>query len=125
MEAKLTNKPVVPHYICDKDTKDYFTLWLDPLSVIMPYVSDCWVDNIRLIYDDVSRTTSNVPGVDVRVPKTFVTDSMEWIDPSIATRNFDFGAYFTIIAEGLRNNGYENARTLFGAPYDFRRGPSK
>lgn len=118
------NKPSAVHWFCFK-TADEFTIWLDPSLVVIPEISDCWVDNIQLIYDDVTRTTSSPPGVSTTLPPFGQPEYMEWIDPSVYTRNYDFGAYFTYIADSLVSNGYVRGRTLFGAPYDFRRGPSK
>lgn len=80
---------------------------------------------MRLIYDNATRATYNVPGVSVRVPEWARPNSVEWIDPNVLTRNLDFGAYFTTIVDSLLTNGYERMTTLFGAPYDFRRGPSE
>lgn len=61
LEAKL-NKTDVVHYICAKTSADYFNIWLN-MELLVPLVVDCWIDNIRLIYDNVTRTTRNPPGV--------------------------------------------------------------
>lgn len=65
VEAKL-NKSSAVHYICEKTTNDYFNIWLN-LELLVPIVIDCWIDNIKLIYDNVTRTTRNSDGVDIRV----------------------------------------------------------
>ena len=80
IEAKL-NKTEVVHYICEKKTTDFFDLWLN-LELLVPLILDCWVDNMRLVYDNVTRTTSNSPGVETRVPGFGMTDSVEFLDPS-------------------------------------------
>lgn len=41
MEAKL-DKPSVVHYVCDKKTTDFFSLWLN-MELLMPVVIDCLV----------------------------------------------------------------------------------
>lgn len=46
---------------------------------------------------------------------------MEWIDPSHAKQ----GAYFKSIGNMLVGNGYVRNVSMRGAPYDFRKGPSK
>lgn len=61
LEAKL-NKSDVVHYICQKTTTDYFNIWLN-MELLVPLVIDCWIDNIKLTYDNVTRTTRNPPGV--------------------------------------------------------------
>lgn len=72
-----------------------------------------------------SRSTSDSPGVTVKVPKWGSTDGMEWVDETYIVDHYDFGAYFDHIVEALVDKGYERSTNIFGAPYDFRRGPSK
>lgn len=119
IEAKL-NKPSTVHYICDKVTNDYFSLWLN-LELLVPVVIDCWVDNIKLVYDNVTRKTTNQPGVEIRVPGFGDSFPVEWLDPTKASA----GSYFKDIGEALVAIGYERNVSLRGAPYDFRKGPSE
>lgn len=85
IEARL-NKPSTVHYFCDKTTKDWFNLWLN-LELLAPLIIDCWTDNVKLHYDVNTRTTSNSPGVETRVPGWGRPEVVEWIDPSQAVRN--------------------------------------
>lgn len=78
-----------------------------------------------MTYDPKSRTTSNTPGVEIRVPGWSTTDTMEWIDTTYIVQNYDFGAYYTYIVNALVTKGYQRGKNIFGAPYDFRKGPSK
>lgn len=71
----------------------------------------------------MTRTTSNTPGVTIRVPGFGQSEVVEWLDPSI-TQSLA-GAYFKDIANVLVKNGYERNVTLRGAPFDFRKAPSK
>jgi hypothetical protein len=41
VEAKL-NKTSVVHYICEKVSNDYFSLWLN-MELLVPVVIDCFV----------------------------------------------------------------------------------
>lgn len=118
-EAKL-DKPEVVHYFCDKKTDTYFDLWLN-LELLVPYVMDCWVDNMRLVYNNETRTTSNSPGVDIRIPGFGNTTTVEWLDPSRVSPS----AYFTNIVENLTSIGYERGISIRGAPYDFRKAPNE
>lgn len=80
---------------------------------------------MRLSYDNVSRKTNNTPGVEVRLPEWGKTDDLEWVDTTPIADRYDFGAYFYYIVEALVNRGYvRGADMMFGAPYDFRKGPS-
>lgn len=88
---------------------------------MIPVVIDCWIDNVKLYYDKVTRTTHNSPGVELRVPGWGDPFVVEWIDP---TKN-SAGAYFKDIAKALYSMGYERNKSLRGAPYDFRKAPSK
>lgn len=119
LEARL-NKTNVVHYICQKTTKDYFNIWLN-LELLVPVVIDCWIDNIKLIYNNETRTTTNSDGVDIRVPGWGETETVEWLDPSHASS----GSYFTDIANTLVALGHQRNLTVRGAPYDFRKAPSK
>lgn len=119
LEAKL-NKTNVVHYICEKTTSDYFNIWLN-MELLVPVVIDCWVDNIKLFYDNVTRKTYNAPGVDVRVPGFGSSETVEWLDPSHAST----GAYFKDIGNVLVTLGHVRNITIKGAPYDFRKAPSK
>lgn len=79
---------------------------------------------MKLTYNNVSRKTNNTPGVEISLPEFGGTVDMEWVDDSLI-KNYDFGAYFTYIAEALVKRRYVRGETLFGAPYDFRKGPSE
>lgn len=120
VEAKLT-KPDTVHYYCEKNA-DYFNIWLNP-KLLVPLVIDCWIDNVRLTYDPVTRTTSNTPGVDIRIPGFGRSEVVEWLDPSF-TKSLA-GAYFKDVANALASRGYQRNITLRGAPYDFRKAPSR
>lgn len=79
------------------------------------------VDNMKLIYNNHTRQTSNPEGVDIRVPGFGNSTSVEWLDPSEASP----GAYFKDIGNTLTGLGYVRNKSLRGAPYDFRKAPSK
>uniref|UniRef100_A0A673AKT9 Lecithin-cholesterol acyltransferase n=1 Tax=Sphaeramia orbicularis TaxID=375764 RepID=A0A673AKT9_9TELE len=68
LEAKL-NKPQLVHWMCYKTTSTWFPLWID-LNMFMPIGVDCWIDNIRLVYNRTTRRASNSHGVQVRVIST-------------------------------------------------------
>lgn len=119
IEAKL-NKSQVVHYICEKTTTDFFNIWLN-MELLAPFIIDCWIDNVKLIYNNVTRTTSNSEGVSIRIPGFGGSETVEWLDPSHAST----GAYFKDIGTTLVNLGHVRNKTIKGAPYDFRKAPSK
>lgn len=119
VEAKL-NKTSVVHYICEKVSNDYFSLWLN-MELLVPVVIDCFIDNLKLNYDNVTRTSSNQPGVETRIPGWGNPLVVEYIDPSRASP----GSYFKDIGNMLVTDlGYVRNTSLRGAPYDFRKGPN-
>lgn len=119
LEAKL-DKPSTVHYFCDKKTNYFFDLWLN-LELMVPYVLDCWVDNMRLVYDNVTRITTNAPGVEIRVPGFGNTTTVEWLDPSQVSPS----AYFTSLVQNLTAIGLQRGISVRGAPYDFRKAPNE
>ncbi|KAK6174414.1 hypothetical protein SNE40_017695 [Patella caerulea] len=121
IEAKL-DKPSVVHYVCEKKA-EYYSLWLN-LEQLVPVLIDCFVDNMRLVYNATSRTTSNSPGVFTRMPGFGDTYSVEWLDPDTflhITRT----SYFAPIVTSLVNWGYVRGKSVRGAPYDFRKAPNE
>lgn len=80
---------------------------------------------MKLTYDNVTRKTNNTPGVETKLPEWGRTEDLEWVDTTPVIDRYDFGAYYHYIATALINRGYDRGRTLFGAPFDFRKGPSK
>ncbi|VVC25828.1 Lecithin:cholesterol/phospholipid:diacylglycerol acyltransferase,Alpha/Beta hydrolase fold [Cinara cedri] len=119
IDAKL-NKTNVVHYLCDKKTTDYSNIWLN-LELLMPYIIDCLIDNMRLEYDNITRTTHSPLGVDIRIPGWGNSSAVEYIDPSLST----FGAYFKSISDILVGSGLEREVSIRGAPYDFRKAPNE
>ncbi|XP_055596081.1 phospholipase A2 group XV-like [Uranotaenia lowii] len=108
------------HFYCQKSTDTYFNLWLNK-ELLVPFVIDCWIDNIRLVYNRTTRKTTNSPGVETRIPGWGLSETVEWIDPSHAS----VGAYFVNIGNALVQNGYKRDISVRGAPYDFRKGPNE
>lgn len=76
---------------------------------------------MKLTYDNITRTTRNQDGVDIRIPGWGDPFVVEYLDPSKASP----GAYFKDIGNMLVNQlGYVRNHSLRGAPYDFRKAPS-
>ena len=117
--AKL-NKTVSVHYICAQKTDYWFYLWLDPTQ-ILPYMIDCWVDNMKLLYDNQTRKTRNNDGVEMKIPDFGNTTSVEYLDVGRSA----YALYFGNIVDALIDMGYERKKTIFAAPYDFRKAPNE
>lgn len=76
---------------------------------------------MKLNYNNETRTTSNTEGVITEIPGFGNSSVVEWIDPSKASP----GAYYRYLADVLVEQGYVRDISIRGAPYDFRKGPSK
>ncbi|XP_074595737.1 lysosomal phospholipase A and acyltransferase-like [Brevipalpus obovatus] len=119
LEVKV-DKPSVAHYFCEQKTDDYFTLWIN-LADLVPFVIDCWVDNMRLVYDPETHRSYGPPGVDVRVPGFGNTSTVEYLDPS----QVSITGYFNILVKEMVDYGYVRGVSIRGAPYDFRKSPGE
>ena len=118
--AKL-NKSSAPHYLCKLKTSDFELLWLN-LEEIPPYVLDCFVDNIKLLYDNETRTTRNQAGVEIKIPGFGLTETVEYLDSS----EFSATGYFNVIVQALvKKYNYVRGVNVRGAPYDWRRSPNE
>ncbi|XP_069697972.1 lysosomal phospholipase A and acyltransferase-like isoform X2 [Periplaneta americana] len=118
IEAQLNKKRVI-HPECPKTTKDFITLWLNVRDLITSL--DCWADNVKLHYCNVTRKTYNSEGVTTRIPGFGNTNSLEWLDPKFK----ELGQYFAFVVSHLVELGYERGVSLRGAPYDFRKAPNE
>uniref|UniRef100_A0A0A9W7S1 Group XV phospholipase A2 n=2 Tax=Lygus hesperus TaxID=30085 RepID=A0A0A9W7S1_LYGHE len=118
LEAKL-NRTSSEHFLCEKTSKDYFPIWFS-YEFLVPVVKQCWMDNIKLTYDNVTRTTSSHPGVDIRVPGFGNPRYVEWLDAEER-----LVGVFNTLAASLVDLGYERNVSLRAVPYDFRKGPSE
>lgn len=117
----LLDKPSVVHRWCTRKTSSWFPLWLN-LELLAPLAFDCFIDNIRLQYDNTTRRTSNQPGVDIRQPGFGNTSTVEWLDSS----QMGYTSYFYHIVEYLTKNlSYVRDQSIRGAPYDFRKAPNE
>ncbi|KAG1659778.1 Group XV phospholipase A2 [Nymphon striatum] len=118
IEAKL-NRQKVCHPWCTKKSS-YYRLWLN-LELMMPYLVECTIDNLRLEYNNKSRKTQNKQGVYTRVPGFGDTYSVEWLDSS-STKEVD---YFATMVNYLVRRGLKRGVSIRGAPLDFRKAPNE
>lgn len=118
MEAKL-NRTWVPHWICSKKS-DWFNIWMN-YEIMVPLSGTCWVENLWLEYNNMTKTTNNPEGVQIRPECWGDTDCIEWLDPH---HLIGPGRYFHDIIQAFVRNGYEVNNTLKAATYDWRKSPS-
>uniref|UniRef100_H2ZNW2 Uncharacterized protein n=1 Tax=Ciona savignyi TaxID=51511 RepID=H2ZNW2_CIOSA len=118
LEGKL-NKPDVVSILCSKQS-DWYSLWLN-LEQLVPWEVDCWVDNIKMLYNNETRQVRNNYGVQTRVPQFGSTYAFEYLDKD----KYGIGSlYFAPLVDYMTCNlGYTKLKDLFGAPFDWRLSP--
>lgn len=119
LQAKLNRRDVLHHY-CERRSNDWFDLYLS-LSNLVPFALDCWLDNMKLVYNSTTRRTENAPGVETRVYGFGTTESVEYVDPARVMGT----SYFDTLVKQLVAFGYERNKNIYGAPYDFRKAPNE
>ena len=98
-------------------------LWLDVWQLRSSQVRD-WADTIKLLYNRQTRSSSNVAGVETRVPGWGQTECVEYLDPSWSAWLLgDVGNYMHSLVQYLVDLGYRRGDTIRAAPYDFRLAP--
>lgn len=119
LEARL-DKPSVVRYFCDHKS-DWSDVWIN-VKLLLPYMIDCLIDNLRLEFDHSTNTTRNTAGVEVRVKNGSSTSSVEYLN-NLQISGF---AYFApIVNQLVEQLGYERESNVRGAPYDFRKAPNE
>lgn len=150
IRAKFDGKTSSPGYLCWKNSHGYeFTIWLNLASILklvkFPFLPNvfgkCLADNLRLVYNNATRTTSNVQGVSLWVPDFGYPSSVEVLYPnedlfdkfrripiirSLADPYFRHrGELFRDIRLALETIGLKRNVSIRGAPYDFRKAPNE
>ncbi|XP_062097864.1 lecithin-cholesterol acyltransferase-like 1 [Humulus lupulus] len=123
LEARLTSAYEPPSLFCNrwypicKNKDGWFRLWFDPSVLLAPFTK-CFAHCMTLYYDPQIDDYHNAPGVQTRVPRFGSTQSLLYLDPHLK----EITGYMSPLVGSLEEIGYENGKTLFGAPYDFRYG---
>ena len=111
------NKTKAPHSFCPLKSNDYFLLWFG-LEIITPYFIDCFIDNIRLVYDNKTKNSNDSPGVDVKIKDFGQTQSVEYL----YDENLSITSYFGPLVDNLvKTFNYKRGLNVMGAPYDWRK----
>ena len=108
--ARLNRTLPPPHFFCARHS-NWFELWLD-IRLLVPEVIDCFVDNMRLLYNETTKTTSNLEGVEIQAPGFGNTSTVEYFDAS----GVSYSSYFAPIVRSLVSLGFTRGVNLRGAP---------
>lgn len=94
---------------------DWFTIWLNPIEISE---FSCWIENMKVVYNNSTGSYSNIPGVHFRVSGFGSTRTIE----NLLVHNlYSLGKYFAPVVEFLVNfGGYTRGKNVLGAPYDWR-----
>lgn len=115
MQAKLNKTHTVNSY-CKATYPNWYELWLNAYQ-LFPMSINCWADNMKLIYDNKTRTTRNNYGVEIRIPGFGNTTTVEYLDLAKSS----YATYFNTIVDMLVKKGYTRGVNIHGTPYDFRK----
>ncbi|KAL8581133.1 hypothetical protein ACOMHN_033581 [Nucella lapillus] len=96
-------------------------IWVD-VSFIY-WHTDCFVEAIRLYYDNTTRTTHNAPKIDVYSDQVGSTLTISNLDPLGLVFSL-FLQYYAPMIDMLNSAGYDT-NNLRGAAYDFRKAPNE
>jgi lysophospholipase-3 len=88
------------------------------LEEVPPYSIDCFIDNIKLVYDNKTKKNFDSPGVDVKIKDFGQTQSVEYLDDD----RLSVTSYFGPIVDNLvKKLNYKRGLNIMGAPYDWRK----
>lgn len=119
LEARL-NKTYRVHYICAEQS-DWYDIWLN-LHLMGPLLIDCLYDNMKLHYDNKTRTTNNTQGVDIRARDFGSIDSVTYLD-ILHVPKTDY--FENIVATLEKQNNLTRNVDMLGASFDFRKAPNE
>lgn len=120
LEAKLDRNKTSHWYCYGSSSDEWYTMWLS-IEELMPFAEQCWVDNMKLVWDEASGRMQNTEGVEVRTTGFGTTSGIEWLDPYIHSAGVYFYPFVHSLVDLL---GYTRGTDLRAAPYDFRKDPS-
>ncbi|CAL4917586.1 unnamed protein product [Urochloa decumbens] len=121
LRARLTDEyePAAAAPNCGaRKGKGWFRLWENHTALQDPALVPCYAEQLRLVYDPVSRDYRDAKGVDVRVMSFGTTRGFGSDNP--ASKN----NCMRRLVNALERVGYRDGKNLFGAPYDFRYAPA-
>lgn len=95
------------------------TLWFSAMNYGPMMNEKCWLDNIRLNYDPVTRRSYPDKGVNVYTKGYGNGSSVDYISPP--PQQFTETMYFYNMIEIFERMGYVRDRNVRGVPYDWRR----
>lgn len=117
------NKPNVPRYICDRSS-EWVDIWVN-LRLLLPYVIDCFLDNMRLEYNYTTNTTHEPAGVEVRVKSPSRVSHLEnLVNLGPIVKGYYSGIVGRLVSKRSGFN-YRRDVSILGAPYDFRKAPNE
>ncbi|XP_072972832.1 lecithin-cholesterol acyltransferase-like 1 [Typha angustifolia] len=119
--ARLTDDYVSTAPNCEAAKgKGWFRLWINYTNLLEdPFARPCFAEQMTIFYGPDLDDYSNAPGVVTRAPFFGSTRGFRYRDPDHKTSKF---IYMEKLVKQLEAIGYEEGKSLFGAPYDFRYG---
>lgn len=117
LQAKATNVPL--QWYCPKDF-DWKTIWLDEAYFVPPRYN-CLLKWLSVEYDEKTKSTKNLDGLEIDTLNFGSLDGVSMVD-KFSILNVSFIPYYFELIKVMKNDGYVEGETLYGAPNDWRLG---
>lgn len=121
LEIKLIQRiPFTNEILPCKSNSNWFIIWLD-INSFIPV--ECWINNMKLLYNSSSRTTENIPGVFIKPSQFGNTSGVETLSkvPLVSDHIY----MKPLIDRFIKSNYYIRGNNIRAAPYDFRKAPNE
>ena len=110
----------MPSAKCLRTTSGWEPAWVEWKKMLPPANFDCFCERMRMHIDPAVRASTNIEGVEVRVPHWGTVASVDPLSAELGNIVRMYGPAM----DTLKRMGYEENRTLFVAAYDWRRMPT-
>ncbi|CAL5222795.1 g5211 [Coccomyxa viridis] len=115
LEAKL-DRTDAPAWWCSRKTNGYKRVWFSFSEASKP---SCLLDQLALFYDESTGRYRNHDGIEIRAVDFGGLEGIDALHPGLPRLT----PMFSKLTQAFKDEGYQERRHLFGAPYDFRLAP--
>lgn len=110
-----------PGWFCHHDS-DWFRIWVNIVEWV-PFVSlDCWLHNMKPVYDRDKKLLRNAKGVHIRAADYGGVGGIRYLDNGLLK---ELGGYTAKMINYFKEFGYEEGVSFRGAGFDWRLGPKE
>jgi len=100
LNTKRTNAKTGSTF-CPKNT-DWFRTWIALGTLANPFISNCWYDDLTVIFNTNNQTYSNKPGISVDVIDFGGLSGVDFLDTDFSGNGLSATAYFAPLIKGSK-----------------------